>query len=555
MIKHLKFMLLFMMILRPYSAKADIDFISLVNEKLDGVQATAEQITSEYIGALSLEDLKKFTRGDFSSLKDLGTSFLTEQAMLMGKSLANDMLAQYVYADEIGEHIKGSSMNPELVSAISKNMARKTNAANDVQATKEHNERINDMLVENVASMYATSIVKRKKLMNEQEDIQKEEEASLEEVPSIIAAYKSVSQRANSRWISILEMMSNVEGLKASKMTSETKILDEEAAKKELEEALAEEKQLAQQASGGPKEDLTKRLLDDIRSSTLYKAYKDGSNVYDAYESGDYLKVLGAVTDIDQVNSFLSGGNGKYEAIGPNGEVIGVVDEEGNVLDKDGNIIGYYDETSGTLVSLSGRTIGSLGQEKKNWAQSIYKEYQENKSSYDAAISSARKGDYLGAAGNLDAATGGHGMDYLMGSRQEQAKDKDGNLLFDENGNPVMEEKKSWLQSGYQTFKKDEDLYNSVLQTGSAVYDSAKEGGSLVDMGKRVAGDENVKSALKNTASEYKGSSVEQSVNTWHKKRQEKKKEKNKQQGEGAQPDTSDKSSSPEDNAGWGGVQ
>ena len=168
-------------------------------------------------------------------------------------------------------------------------------------------------------------------------------------------------------------------------------------------------------------------------------------------------------------------------------------------------------------------------------------------------------GNYEAAFGNIDEASGGKMTGYLTGSRQEQAKDKDGNLLFDENGNPIMEEKRSWLQSGYQGYKKDEDLYNSVLQTGSAVYDSAKEGGSLVDMGKRVAGDENVKSALKNTASEYKGSSVEQSVNTWHKKRQEKKKEKEKeskqQQGEGTQPDTSDKSSSPEDNAGWGGVQ
>jgi hypothetical protein len=213
--------------------------------------------------------------------------------------------------------------------------------------------------------------------------------------------------------------------------------------------------------------------------------------------------------------------------------------------DKDGNLL--FDENGNPVM-----------EEKKSWLQSGYQEYMDNKSSYDAAISSARKGDYLGAAGSLDAATGGHGMDYLTGSRQEQAKDKDGNLLFDENGNPVMEEKKSWLQSGYQTFKKDEDLYNSVLQTGSAVYDSAKEGGSLVDMGKRVAGDENVKSALKNTASEYKGSSVEQSVNTWQQKRKEKKakeKESKQQQGEETQPDTSDKSSSPEDNTGWGGVQ
>ena len=459
--KQIRYIFLFMIILYPIPAKADIDFVSLIQEKIDTVQSKVEQVTNEYVGDLSKEDLKKFTRGDFSSLKEKGASFLTEQAKLVGKSIADDMLAQYVYADEIGEKIKGSTANPELVSAISNNMARKTKVANDVQVTKEHNERINNMLVENIASMYATSLVKRKKLMNEQENIKKEEEATLEEVPSIITAYKSVSQRANSRWIAILEMMSNVEGLKATRTVSETKLMDEEAAKQELEQVLAEEKQLNQQlnSSNEHKQDLTKRLLADMRNiekeikeSKGYQAYLEGKKIYGIYQNGGYMDALGVATEDlfgQQIKDYLTDGNGKYEAIGPDGEVMGYVDEKGIVFDLDGNEIGMYDEKSGTLVSVSGRTIGSLGQEKKSWVQSIY-----------------------------------------------------------------------------QTYKEDEDFYDNAWKTGDAIYDTAKNGGSLVDIGKSLADSDRVEAAVKSVADSYEGSNVEQSVNAWNQRRKEKKKEK-----------------------------
>lgn len=379
MSKQIKCLFLFMIIMYPFSVRADIDFLSIIQEQIDTGQKKVEEITNKYIGDLSLGDLKNIAKGDFSSLKDMGTSFLTEQAELLGKSFANEMLAQYVYSDEIGKHIKGSSMNPELVDAIGKNMARVTNAADDVQKTMDHNKKINDMLVENVATMYATAIVKRKKLMDEQEDIQKEEEANLEKTPDIIAVYKSVSQRANSRWIAILEMMSNVENQRASKMTAETRIMDEEAAKKELDAALAEEQRLAQQTSATNteyKEDLTKRLLGEIYDvenelrggyNKLYSAYNDVKNVKYDLESGNYLDALSLSGRMyDSISSEI-----KYDAIGTNGEVIGYVNGKGVVYDMDGIEIGEYNKDLDVIVNFAGKPIGNLKQ--KNGVQNTNK--------------------------------------------------------------------------------------------------------------------------------------------------------------------------------------
>lgn len=165
-----------------------------------------------------------------------------------------------------------------------------------------------------------------------------------------------------------------------------------------------------------------------------------------------------------------------------------------------------------------------LAEERAKKAEEARKAEEKRKkwTTWGKAGIAAADGDFEGALGNINTATGG----YLTGNRQEQAKDKDGNLLFDEDGNPIMETKRSWAQSIYQDYVEDKDLYKDVWKAGDAIYDTAKNGGSLVDIGKSLADSDRVEAAVKSVADSYEGSNVEQSVNAWNQRRKEKKKEK-----------------------------
>ena len=194
--------------LAPYAAKADLDPMSLIQDKLRNGFEEANKVFKEYTGQeLDLQQLVN-NRDRLSELKKMGKNFAIDAAM----SYASNVKIRSLSVGGITGDIKGSIGTPELARKLGKKMTQKSMINDDVLQAQKKQKMINELQVENVATMYAKALVLRRSIINEGQKLEEEEKTEITDLPQIEDAYKAVSTRANGRWKSILDAAANYQG-------------------------------------------------------------------------------------------------------------------------------------------------------------------------------------------------------------------------------------------------------------------------------------------------------------------------------------------------------
>lgn len=190
----------------PYTARADLDLASIVQGILSTVQEEANALFKEYTNfQMSLQELTS-NRDMVDLLKKEVMAQVNQRGGVMG-------LLDTVSMPGISDKIKGPIATPELGKEVDALYSVKTTSKtqDDVAKVTDFEAKMNDLRIENAAIIYARSLVLRKKIMAEEETINKEEKAELTDLPQVIEAYKTVSARANGRWRSILAAAAGLE--------------------------------------------------------------------------------------------------------------------------------------------------------------------------------------------------------------------------------------------------------------------------------------------------------------------------------------------------------
>lgn len=201
--KFYKYFALAVLFIMPCSAYGDIDMTSnavqlVKNAQKDGVGTALKGQINEYQKTATNFVSENFSNVDPNRLKQLGiTSF--------------DYVSQVAKIDDklppnLVDKIKGVGVNFELKDAVKKEFTLGKRSADDVEKNAELEAKSDEQMRENVSLMYARALVRRYQLENEE----KEEFTDFNNINGVQAAYLAAVQRANSRWISILQNESSL---------------------------------------------------------------------------------------------------------------------------------------------------------------------------------------------------------------------------------------------------------------------------------------------------------------------------------------------------------
>lgn len=373
--------------LAPYAAKADLDPMSLIQDKLRNGFEEANKVFKEYTGQeLDLQQLVN-NRDRLSELKKMGKNFAIDAAM----SYASNVKIRSLSVGGITGDIKGSIGTPELARKLGKKMTQKSMINDDVLQAQKKQKMINELQVENVATMYAKALVLRRSIINEGQKLEEEEKTEITDLPQIEDAYKAVSTRANGRWKSILDAAANYQGQTAA---SSLLSMRADAAKEAEEEAEAEAKKKAEEEEKAAQEAADKSEKEGGLS--LSDAYNKGSNVINDVKNGNYGSALGEVGGAAGnlgVDSKVSDGlknagdaynkgssavdnvkNGNYgSALGDLGGAAGSAGIGGNVGDTLQNAGNTYNQGSNLVDNVSSGNIWGAVDSVVSTADSINK--------------------------------------------------------------------------------------------------------------------------------------------------------------------------------------
>lgn len=395
--------------LAPYAAKADLDPMSLIQDKLRNGFEEANKVFKEYTGQeLDLQQLVN-NRDRLSELKKMGKNFAIDAAM----SYASNVKIRSLSVGGITGDIKGSIGTPELARKLGKKMTQKSMINDDVLQAQKKQKMINELQVENVATMYAKALVLRRSIINEGQKLEEEEKTEITDLPQIEDAYKAVSTRANGRWKSILDAAANYQGqIAASSLLS----MRADAAKEAEEEAEAEAKKKAEEEKKAAQEAADKSEKEGGQS--LSDAYNKGSNVINDVKNGNYGSALGEV-----------GGAAGSAGIGGNvGDTLknagNTYNQGSNLVDNvsSGNIWGAVDSAVSTADSIN--KLGGYDQEAID-AQKKAQEEANEKASQSAAesmknFSDQHKDDFTNSL--INSSLNQQGQNILNGSSNSGGK-------------------------------------------------------------------------------------------------------------------------------------
>lgn len=182
----------------PNIAIADIDLpsylVSLVKQaQKDGIGKINENAMSELQEESKDLVSDKYSNIDPSKIKDAAKDAIDTA----NKELKLD--------DKIpGEFtgiINGVGSNPLMRTAAKKIFTVGKRSGDDVEKNKQLEEMTNELMIENVSSMYARGLVRRYQLDNEK----KEKVDDFNNIKGVQAVFVNTVYRANNRWMSMLQ--------------------------------------------------------------------------------------------------------------------------------------------------------------------------------------------------------------------------------------------------------------------------------------------------------------------------------------------------------------
>ncbi len=299
----------------PCVARADIDFLSKVEDVAKNVQEEInKQLEIRTKGYLNLQQLTN-SREAFEKLKAEGKNFAKQQLI----AYASNIKLYSISVKGLKVDIKGSFATPDLIRHVGKKMTRKEMVSDDVNEALRHQKLINDLQVENLATMYAKALVLRRAIIDESKQIDIEEKLEMEDLTQITNAYSAVAQRASARWKTIMDTEANYIGQMAAaellNIRANTAKEEEEEAAAQSAKAAAEEEKKAEAEKGNS---LNGNGTDG--GVSVKDIWDTGKNAINGVQNGDYG---------DTINDIRKGNYG--DAIKGIGDTVGKTNGTGDI--------------------------------------------------------------------------------------------------------------------------------------------------------------------------------------------------------------------------------
>ena len=369
--------------LSPSVVLADLDPTTLIQDKINVYQEEINKVTKEYIGQeVNLQQMIN-SRDKLGELKKLGKNFVIDQAMNFGSQIK----IRSVTKKGIGKAIKGSVATPQLSRLVGRKMTKKISESNDVAKARQYKEEMNDLVIENVATMFAKALVLRRAIMNETKSLEEEEKTELTDLTQIEDAYKVVANRANGRWKTILDAQANFFGQQAT--ISMIGISVDKKTEEEEAKASGDDLSLDNDATSG--------ALNGDNNMSVSDLYKKGKDTVNNVKSGNYGAALGNLGD---TTSGLGAGDvGKY------------VSASGNLYNKGSTSVeqikqGNYGAAAGTAL---GGVTENFGDKMGDKATDILGKTQKGLNASDNVANSVKSGNYGDALNAIGSTTGDMG--------------------------------------------------------------------------------------------------------------------------------------------------
>ena len=254
----------------PKTSRADLDTLSIIQDQITSVTSKIDALVKQYTQIqASLQELS-LNRNIVSQLKDKVKSELKSRAMGFYNDLKDEVMAEgmmflktslsSVSLPGIGQYIDlGGFVNPKLTVAVGKTYLKKKHKKNDVQSTVAQDERSNNLMIDNLAVMFANSLVHRKQIIDEDpcscvdgdgRDCSEEKEKckeqedefnSLNDINVVKNKQYVVMLNANHRWLKIKEVVAMYAKMQGEAMMNQGNIDDISAITGEIEEEEKEE--------------------------------------------------------------------------------------------------------------------------------------------------------------------------------------------------------------------------------------------------------------------------------------------------------------------------
>lgn len=222
--------LLAMLVLFPKTSRADLDILSIAQDALKTFQEKANTLVQQYIGVqVNLQELA-LNRDAVSNLRDSVKNQLEAKAnKFIGdakdaawagvKEFFNTQMSSVTLPGINTAISLGPYTSPEMKQKVGKSYMKRTNVNNDVLVTKAQDERNNNLMVENLAIIYANALVTRKKMMEEEagdsEDENAEEKteendetSNNSDVSTVQFRYAQTARHASYLWMQLLRFES-----------------------------------------------------------------------------------------------------------------------------------------------------------------------------------------------------------------------------------------------------------------------------------------------------------------------------------------------------------
>lgn len=499
----------------PKTSRADLDVLSIVQDQITSITEKVNAVVKQYstiqanLQELSLNrnivsQLKDKVKGELKAkasqfITDVKDTVTAEGMMFLKTSLSSISLPG------IGQYIDlGAFVNPKLTVAVGKTYLKKQHQNNDVQKIVAQDERSNNLMVDNLAIIFANSLVHRKQIIDEDPcscvdgdgqdcnvkkqkcEEQEREFNEMSDVNVVKNRHYVVMLNANHRWLKIKEAVAQLAKIEGESLMNQGTLDDVSAVTGEIDDTKEEEasEEEVKQLIGNRMNplDLTNRIkggLDNIKNGNYAGALSDGlktasdmyGNAPGSHENVSNL-LQNASTGANALNGVYSNstnnnlGGALNSALNGAGEIMGNTGNENlsnifnNAAGSTGNALNSaLNGDWGSAISNAGNSANTVlsGTDNNTLGATIGAGGNLLDVGIDAANSGGNFGDILNnTAGNGQAQ---NALSSLQGAYDNENKNSASELAAQEEANK----------------KLNEELQKSIEEEKKKIQEAAKE--------------------------------------------------------------------------------
>ena len=406
--KKIATLLVALLVLFPKTSRADLDILSIFQDVLKTFQEKMNTVVHTYLGyqinlqelALNgniVEQLKSQVKQELDARSAAFLGDLKNQAGSAFNEFLNTRLNNVSLPGVASGVNLGSYVSPQLKQQVGLTYFKRQNVQNDVQVTVATDLKNNNLLVENLAIIFANGLVNRKKLMDEAASIkeeddkqEKEDKESNPDVNTVKWRYGEALRRANHRWLEIM-------GFEAAYRKTLSEMLMTGGRIDDISEIIGEDEKKAMEnmASGANQPNnplgginpadlgnIGKNILNDIKNGNYSNAFNNAAGLYSNSQGSreGVNNVLGQVSTglgsaQNAYNNAASGNIGGAVGAAAGGAgtlsgsqaVAGAAGGAGNALnsalsgDWNNAISGGAATAGGAVGGTTGNDVGALG--------------------------------------------------------------------------------------------------------------------------------------------------------------------------------------------------